>query len=254
MWIVEEIIEQDMKNNVEKYAQDCLEELASNSLVRVYKKSKSNRSSKRSSLKTCGLHSSWLHFCCKEARKNSFFHILNSSEDCLGQGIKRQTRLSVHYSVLFGIKDVCDSIQENCASTAKSLLCLGPYHQYPVPICFGLRLLQKLDALTIRLYEFPLEVLELSELRFLAITCDGELPTSISKLSSLHFFIVNRHLSIKSCETPSYLPISIWDMKELKHLQIMGSDLPNLHNTILPNLSTVLGVSHLSCTKTVFQS
>lgn len=99
-----------------------------------------------------------------------------------------------------------------------------------------------------------MEVLELARLRYLALTCDEELPISISKLLNLHFLILNRHLNIKSYGTLSYLPISIWDMKELKHFQIMGSDLPDLYDTILPNLSTLLGVSDLSCTKTVFES
>ncbi|KAL1564961.1 hypothetical protein AAHA92_07238 [Salvia divinorum] len=250
MWIVEEIIEQSM----EDYALECLEELASYSLVMVYKKSKSKTSSKRPSLKTCGLHSTWLHLCCKEAKINKFFHVMHSYEDGFGEGIKGQTRLSIHNKVLFGIKDVHRSIEEHCSSTAKSLLCLHPYHQYQVPLCFKLRLLQHLDALNIRFYDFPLEVLELVRLKYLAFTCNCDLPTSISNLSSLHFLIVSQHFNFKTSGTPSYLPMSIWDMKELKHLQIMGSDLPDLHGAILPNLSTLLGVSALSCTKTVFQS
>lgn len=43
-------------------------------------------------------------------------------------------------------------------------------------------------------------------------------------------------------------------MKELKHLEIMGCDLQDLYGAMLPNLSTLLGVSALSCTKIVFES
>ncbi|GFP83584.1 putative late blight resistance protein homolog r1b-8 [Phtheirospermum japonicum] len=117
----------------------------------------------------------------------------------------------------------------------------GPPHQYPVSICFNLKLLRILNALTIRLYEFPMDVLKLFQLKYLA-------------LWNLEILIVCRHISIGSSRAPSYLPIEIWDMKELKHLQVMGSDLPDpCEGTFLPNLQTLLDVSARSCNKCVFQ-
>ncbi|KAG8366425.1 hypothetical protein BUALT_Bualt17G0078300 [Buddleja alternifolia] len=39
--------------------------------------------------------------------------------------------------------------------------------------------------------------------------------------------IVRLHQSVKFSGAPSYLPVEIWNMKELRHLQFMGSDLPD---------------------------
>ncbi|KAK6128578.1 hypothetical protein DH2020_037688 [Rehmannia glutinosa] len=160
-----------------------------------------------------------------------------------------------HKNILFGIKDVYNSMAS--ISTARSLLCTGLNHPYPVSICLGMRLLRVLDALTIPFYEFPIDqILNLVHLRYLALTLyNGNIPSFISKLWNLQFLIVRRHLSIKLYGSRSYLPIEIWDMKELKHLQIMGSDLPNPcdETPILKNLVTLLDVSARSFTKGVIK-
>ncbi|PIN27064.1 hypothetical protein CDL12_00162 [Handroanthus impetiginosus] len=52
----------------------------------------------------------------------------------------------------------------------------------------------------------------------------------------------------------SYLPITIWDMQELKHLQIMGSNLPEpCVGALLPNLLSLLDISVNSCTKEILE-
>ncbi|KAG8388537.1 hypothetical protein BUALT_Bualt02G0135800 [Buddleja alternifolia] len=161
--------------------------------------------------------------------------------------------MCIHNNVLFGIKDVYNSMA-SVSSRVRSVLCTGPHHQYPVPLCFGLRLLRVLDALTIRFYEFPIEILKLFQLRYLACTYNGKLPASISELWNLQFLIVRRHLRIKSCGPPLYLPSEIWNMKELKHLQVMGSDLPHPPcGAILPNLLTLSDVTAHSCSKEVLE-
>ncbi|KAK6153505.1 hypothetical protein DH2020_013144 [Rehmannia glutinosa] len=61
-------------------------------------------------------------------------------------------------------------------------------------------------------------------------------------------------MDIKSFGAPSYLPMEIWNMKELKHLQIVGSNLPDpCSDTLLPNLRTLLDDGPHSCTKGVFE-
>ncbi|KAI3464145.1 hypothetical protein Pfo_020808 [Paulownia fortunei] len=241
LWSAEGFLEP----NLEDFALECLGKLVSGSLVMVCQKNYNDK------IKTCRLHSAFWHLCIRQAGKNKFSHVMNSYADSLAEGIKSQRRLCIHKNILFGIKDVYNSMAS--ISTARSLLCTGPPHQYPVPICFGLMLLRVLDALTIRFYEFPVEVLKLVQLRYLALTCDGKLPPSISKLWSLQCLIVSRHLSIKSPRDSSYLPVEIWDMQELKHLQIMGSNLPDRCGALLPNLLALLDVSARSCTKGVLE-
>ncbi|KAL8530008.1 hypothetical protein ACS0TY_007182 [Phlomoides rotata] len=247
MWISEGFVEPQR-------AVKCLAELFCHSVVIIYQNSLMQSVMSGKEIKTCGLHSSFWHFCNAEARKNKFFHALNSIGDCAEDVIKRQRRLCFRNNVLFGIQqNVCDSTGDVRAPSARSLLCYGPYHQYHVPIWFGLRLIRVLDALNIRLYTFPIQALKLVQLTYFALTFNGDLPTSISKLRRLQYFIARRHQSIKSGNAPSYLPNEIWDMKELKHLQIMESDLqnPKCATDLLPNLQTLAGVSARSCTEEI---
>ncbi|KAL8547628.1 hypothetical protein ACS0TY_007089 [Phlomoides rotata] len=150
-------------------------------------------------------------------------------------------------------ENVYDSIAS--VSAARSLLCFGPPHPYQVPLCLKLKLLKVLDALTIRFYEFPVGIFKLLLLRYLALTYNTQLPAEISQLWNLEFLIIHRHMSIKFPGDLSYLPTEIWDMKELKHLQIMGSNLPHPPDsgTILELLTTLLDVRAESCTESILE-
>ncbi|EYU43578.1 hypothetical protein MIMGU_mgv1a025232mg [Erythranthe guttata] len=201
------------------------------------------------------LHSSFWYLCNKEASKNKLFYALTCLADALPEeGIKYQRRLSIRNSILLAIEDAHNSMAS--ASTVRSILCTGYYHQYPVPLCLEhLWLLRVLEA-RIRFYEFPMEVLKLVQLRYLSLAYDGNLPTSISKLWNLQHLIVEQHLRIvKFGGNLSYLPIEIWNMKELKSLHTGRRDLPHpCEGSVgLPNLLTLLGVSPQSCTKVVLE-
>ncbi|KAL8542020.1 hypothetical protein ACS0TY_003035 [Phlomoides rotata] len=65
-----------------------------------------------------------------------------------------------------------------------------------------------IDALAIRFYDFPLEVLKLVLLRYLTLTCNGKLLHSLTKLWKLQFLIVGQHLSIKSSRAPSIIYVN----------------------------------------------
>ncbi|KAL3655384.1 hypothetical protein CASFOL_001170 [Castilleja foliolosa] len=254
MWSVEGcFLLRDSKSfgNLQGYVSKHLEDLIGKNLVLVLKKSYKNKP------KAYGLHSALWHACVREAGRNKFFHVFNIYADSLvAERLANQRRLCVHNNVLFGIKDVRKSMSS--ISTARSLLCTGPHQRYPVPVCFGqLRLLRVIDALTIRFYEFPMQVVKLYQLRYLGLTSDENLPATISKLLNLQILIVHRHLSIiklHEYESSSCLPMEIWDMKELEHLQVIGGDLPEpCDGAVLPNLMTLLDVSPRVCTKHVFK-
>lgn len=201
LWIAEGFSERVGCMSSEDFAQEYLQDISFHSVLMPHEESFAN------DIKTCSLHSTFWYLCNKEAGTNKFFHSLNRLADGLAEeSLKSQRRLSVRNSVLFAIKDAHDSMAST--SAVRSLLCTGPYHQYPVSICFRLRLLRVLDALKIRLYDFPMEVLDLALLTYLALTFHGKLPASISKLWNLQFLIVHRHMSIvESDQSSSYLPI-----------------------------------------------
>ncbi|XP_042015768.1 putative late blight resistance protein homolog R1A-10 isoform X2 [Salvia splendens] len=234
------------------YDRECLRELAFYySLVLRSLKSvfRSSHEVSVSDFKTCWLHSSWRHVCRGEASKNKFYLLLNKLIDAEEKGLKGQRSLCLENNILFGIKEFRDSVRLNCASSARSLLFYGPYHQYPIPIDVGFMLLREIDALTQRFYTFPIEILSLVQLKYLALTCNGDLPATISKLFNLRVLIIHPHQKIRYCRAPSYVPIQIWDMQELEHIEILGKSLvaPS-HVASLKNLSTLVGVNASVCT------
>lgn len=247
LWAVEDFREPWVRA-FEDYAVECMRELVSRSLAIVCKESSFNR------IKSSKLHSAYWYLCVKEARKNKFFHVLKKFSDGSNKDyIESQRRLSIQNSILFGIKEVYNSIA--AASTTRSLLCTGDDHEYPVPICLNLVLLKVLDALSIRLYEFPIEVVKLLQLRYLALTHNGKVPPSISKLKQLQYLTVRQHHNIKLLRDSTCLPMEIWGMLQLRYLHIMGN-LPEpdpREGLRLPNLF-MLNVNAYSCTEGVFRS
>ncbi|KAL0364560.1 UNVERIFIED_CONTAM: putative late blight resistance proteinR1A-10 [Sesamum angustifolium] len=93
-------------------------------------------------------------------------------------------------------------------------------------------------------------VVMICEQRYIAFTYNGELPASISKLQNLQYLIVHQYLSIISSGAHRwYLPMEIWNMEELKHLEVMGSDLPepSYDTAYLCNLLTLsVNPKHIS--------
>lgn len=237
----------------------CLEKLVSQSLVIVCSRSIDD------GIKSSKLHSAYWHLCVKEAMKNKLFHVLNRLSDGFEDHMENHRRLCVQNNILFAIKKVHDSMA--ATSRARSLLCTGEGHDYEVPLCMNLMLLKVLDALAIRLYEFPIEVLKLLQLRYLSLTYNGKLPPSVCKLRKLESLIIHKHHNIKMLRRDEQeqsdiqflrdstsLPMEIWDLQELRHLRIMGSNLPDPSNGAeLQNLLEFHADAH-SCTENVFSS
>lgn len=159
---VDGFLEPDEQMHQKPRAIECLDELVSNSVLTIYQNTSGldEKLVGRHEIKSCGLHSSLWHLSRREAEKNKFCHVLSVVGDCSDDKLQGHSRLSFHNNVLFGIRDVCELVEEMCGP-ARSLFCYGTYHQYQVPVCFGLKLLRELDAVAIRFYEFPIEVLQL---------------------------------------------------------------------------------------------
>ncbi|KAL0439535.1 UNVERIFIED_CONTAM: Disease resistance protein RPP13 [Sesamum latifolium] len=157
LWCAEGFVQPEIHRCLEDSAMKDLEYLASSSVVLVCQESSYRK------IKTCKLHSVFRHLCIKEAGKDMVFHILDSYAN---QGIESQRRLCILNNVLFGIKDVHKLMASR--SNTRSLLCTGAHHPYPVPMGLDFRLLRVLDALTIRFYGFPTELVKLIQLRMLS--------------------------------------------------------------------------------------
>ncbi|XP_042013729.1 putative late blight resistance protein homolog R1A-10 isoform X2 [Salvia splendens] len=233
------------KQYLEVSVWECLHELCtSKNLVLFNKKSIfwHEKTSYYCMYKNCWLHSTWRHVCRREAWKIKFYQVLKKRDDGSKKGINGHRGLCLENNILFGIKGFRESVELNYI---RSVLFLGPYHQYPIPVDVGFSLLRELDALNLRFYTFPSEILALVHLKYLALTCNGQLPATISKLFNLQVLIVHPHVNIKRFDDPSYVPVQIWDMQELEHIEILGKSLlaPHHHVASLEKLLTLVGVN-----------
>ncbi|KAL1568277.1 putative late blight resistance protein R1A-10 isoform X1 [Salvia divinorum] len=230
LWVAEGFIEPEADQCLEQIAEEYLEELVSRGLVIVHERSYTGR------IKTCRMiHKLVRDICVTQARQQKLFHIVNK-----GTTQKNQRRLSIQSDVLLGVMAV---------SRVRSLVFMCAEHQDPLLVFEGVRCLKVLHALPIRFREFPNEVLKLVRLRYLAITFEGELPSSISRLLNLEVLIIFSRHAICS---PVFLPLEIWKLQKLRHLHCMGFDLPVPSteygdDLYLMNLLTLSGVSFRTC-------
>ncbi|XP_042039372.1 putative late blight resistance protein homolog R1A-10 isoform X2 [Salvia splendens] len=204
LWVAEGFIDPEADQNLEQIAEEYLEELVSRGLVMVHERSYTGR------IKTCGMiHKLVRDICVTQSQQQKIFHIVNK-----GSTTTNQRRLSIQSDVLLGGMAV---------SRVRSLVFMCAEHQDPFLVFEGVRWLRVLHALPIRFREFPREVLKLVRLRYLAITFEGELPSSISRLLNLEVLIIFSRQAICS---PVFLPLEIWKLEKLRHLHCMGFDLP----------------------------
>ncbi|PIN24687.1 Apoptotic ATPase [Handroanthus impetiginosus] len=232
LWTAEDLFDSDDISS-KLLAKEHIRQLASHNVVLARKRPLGG-------VKTCSLHSSFWHACVRQSWKEKFLHVISNFADSSKEGVRIQRRLCISSNALFGMKEVYNSVQS--ISSARSLICSGPYHQYPV-----------LDILSIRFYKFPIKLVKLIHLRYLALTYGGKVPASISKLWNLEYLIIHRHLNIKYPGDWSYMPVEIWKLQKLRHLQVMGSCLPYICDALLPNLLKLLDMSHHSCTEEIFK-
>ncbi|KAL0357577.1 UNVERIFIED_CONTAM: putative disease resistance RPP13-like protein 3 [Sesamum calycinum] len=115
--------------------------------------------------------------------------------------------------------------------------------------------LSVLDVVVIHFHEFPAEVIELVNLRYLAFTCAWQLPPSILKLQNLETLVYHKW---KSQQYP-LLPRDIRVMPKLRHLWVTPSCfldhaqlLPN-NSFLLENLRTLSEVRNLKCSSDIIK-
>ncbi|KAL2553111.1 Disease resistance protein (CC-NBS-LRR class) family [Forsythia ovata] len=136
-------------------------------------------------------------------------------------------------------------------STVRSLLHLAD-GLLSINICFPL--LRVLDARNITFSMFPIEIVQLVNLRYIALIYIGkhEIPASISKLCNLQTLIVFRRLWYDKVWI-LYLPSEILKMPQLRHLLFEQGFLPCPSDAGNGNLQTLTGVIDFRCTVEALQ-
>ncbi|KAL0320315.1 UNVERIFIED_CONTAM: putative late blight resistance proteinR1A-10 [Sesamum radiatum] len=245
LWIAEGFIKPPTLKSFEEVAEGYLKDLIGRSLIQVRKRTHNGE------IKTCLIHDMLREFCVKKARDQKLLQIIDWHIRTFPQGRDAQRRVSMHKFV------DRTSVQD---SRVRSLLYFHGYVSIREVsfLTSHCRLLAVLNLLTISFYEFPIGIIDLVHLRYLAFIYKGkrEFPASIYKLQNLQSLIVYQgNMGLSGIET-LYLPLIIWKMPKLRHLLIERGFLPchlPTDSVIMENLQALSEVTNFKCTKEVLK-
>ncbi|MCD7458530.1 hypothetical protein HAX54_038501 [Datura stramonium] len=257
LWVAEGLLALKGLEEYEKLAGNILHDLIDKSLVAVSKRSLDRK------IKTCRIHDLLHDLCLREAERESILYIANLPISETERHISFCPQGRRWVSVVQSKRGSLSPIHFDDVSYKKT----RSIHYSSIerrPRGLGLvhfKLLRVLDLVTMRLGPFPIVVVHLVSLRYLALVVSGEMPKdlSISKLWNLqtiicHYF--NPESSGFFC-----LPDGIWEMSQLRHLQARGLYLNSppevsaneVKYPVLENLRSVSGLSPHCCRKETFK-
>lgn len=246
LWVAEGFLDKKDSVSAEKVAEDYLEDLIGRSLVLIGKRSFGGK------IRTCYLHDLLRELCLREAQKEKFLLVINRHAQGYPSGIDNQRRVSIH-------SEFCGDLQLMPSVTlVRSFLCFCLGSSFVPMFISSFKLLRVLDIIFLNSKYFPLQILELVHLRYLALTATYELPASITKLRSLQTLIVyGPWISRKQGESPTLL-FEYWIMPWLRHLHIsmacyLSYPLDPSRCPLAPRyLQTLSTIRFASCTSEVF--
>lgn len=251
LWVAEGFLKHVQFQTIEDTAERYLEELVDRNLVYISKKNSEGR------IKTCRMHDLLLAFCVKEAKYENFLQVSKWYASLFPGGSLSDRHLSIHPIEAFKYR--CFPFYSMPSiSYSRSLICMGQYC-FPSSVFLRFKLLRVLDAIEVEFLRFPHEVLKLQNLRYIALTCEGDIPGTISKLWNLQTLIINQYF--RRCGE-IYLPMEIWKMAHLRHVQFVEAYLidPIAANfdyhgkhLVLEDLQSLSGICNLRLTEEMLQ-
>ncbi|KAG8371613.1 hypothetical protein BUALT_Bualt13G0106500 [Buddleja alternifolia] len=247
LWVAEGFLQPIKSKGLEEVAEEYLKDLISRNLVFLHQKGSNGK------VKYCGVHDLLRDLCIKEARKENFLDVISNKHH---PSTNAQHRLSVHLDIVKH-DDISDGIYKSALS-ARSLLCTG-YVLSELPFYKRFRLLRVLDLFESCFSKFPGEILNLVNLRYLALSLYSHpvLPPEISQLWKLTVLIVRDHQNVLNQDLFPYLksyfevdmPLEILQNVQLRHILVTECFLPDdIDSVVLKNLETLSRVSNFKCT------
>ncbi|XP_071914083.1 putative late blight resistance protein homolog R1B-16 [Coffea arabica] len=210
LWISERFVQQTEGKSLEKAAYDYLMALVNRSLVMAVGQRIVGDA------KACLLHDLVHEFCVEKAKEESFLYVIHSWKASLSLiGPSNPQRVCVHNTTELKIWEltlICPNLRSLILSGHVHIECEEEYLGILLP-----KLLRVLDFGNSGFgYHFPMEVVLLVHLRYLALKGIGYIPSAIANLSRLETLIV---------EDPrgygNELPSTIWNIKTLSHLRVL---------------------------------
>lgn len=273
LWIAEGFLKREAGKCLEKVGEEYLEDLIDRSLVLSEK-----RVNGRVSM--CRMHDLLREFCLKQAVRENFWHVMKRNELLGPEGLENHRRFCVHSDIFpYVVSEYSNprvrTLLSSNSSTGLSFLSDSVFSR------LGFKLLRVLDMMSYYFSVFPIEVLKLVHLRYLALSTSGDLPSSsklrtdaarwcglpfpkennlpisISTLVNLQILIVNWGL-----RESHHLPFDILMMPHLSLIRLKGSlvyfdhlflaaETNHHHPLVLSNLQTLSTVSSTNFSKEI---
>ncbi|XP_022854796.1 putative late blight resistance protein homolog R1B-23, partial [Olea europaea var. sylvestris] len=207
-------------------------------------------------IKSCGMHDLLSELCVRIAHKEKFFCVKSKYLYFDPEEATFMRCLSIHDDASYSPRE--EDVTVRSMSCVRSFIYSGwdetQLHSY---YYFGCLLLRVLDMVGLELTKFPDEILQLVNLRYIAIICLGKIPPAITLLRNLQTLIVE-----DPCGIAIELPDEIFNMPQLRHIKISRASLPPVfpipfpdsdNHFVLENLETLSMVQDLGMTKHVLE-
>ncbi|XP_022883191.1 putative late blight resistance protein homolog R1B-17 [Olea europaea var. sylvestris] len=178
LWVAEGFLKPKKPKNLDKVAEECLMELISRNLILVRRKGSDGK------IKSCGIHNLLRELCMRIAHKENFFCVKSKYPHFVPEEATFMRRLSIHDDASYSPSE--EDVNVQSMSRVRSFIYTGwdetQLHSY---YYFGCLLLRVLDMVGLELTKFPDEILQLVNLRYIAITCLCKIPPAITLLRNL---------------------------------------------------------------------
>ncbi|XP_057793126.1 putative late blight resistance protein homolog R1B-14 [Salvia miltiorrhiza] len=231
-WVSEGFLKPVVNKSLETVAKEYLKELVDRNLILVHKLGLLGN------IKSCKIHDLLRDLALKEAQKQRFYYVLRQHSP---RGIHSQRRIVIPKNMTSAEK-VWDALKS--MSLARSFIC----HDDIALQLLDFRLLRTLntyEGFPECLDEYFLEnVSQLVNLRYIWVGVFGASPSPIPSSISL---LWNLHTLILFSTNELTVPIEIWKMHQLKHVESVASGMylpdPPSDVVVMENLETLRGVN-----------
>ncbi|KAL7140218.1 hypothetical protein ABFS83_09G107200 [Erythranthe nasuta] len=211
LWVAEGFLKPIQSKSSEEVAEEYLKDLVKRSLVYV------TRTRSNGGFRFCSIHDLLRDLCIRKARDENFFHFMNGIQFT----VEDKRRLC--FSKAF------ESYHFKNANTAIRSPLRSVFSCYYNERLTGFSLLRVLDVLEVVFESFPVELLQLFHLRYIAFSTGFirhcTLPPSLPKLRNLQTLIVGSSVTFGITDPMVAACLPIWKMPQLRHLVFLNINL-----------------------------
>ncbi|KAL1561256.1 putative late blight resistance protein R1B-16 [Salvia divinorum] len=220
LWVAEGFVKSNGERSLEEEAEDWLKSLVERNLFMV-------RNYKVNGKPMCySMHDMLRDICIRKCGEDKFWYVKN------GPKVTFSNPRRVSLDISNGMDDINGSTES--VSLTRSVICIGRGRiEFPYGAFSTSRLLRVLDFTDMWFSEFPTEIFEFVNLRFLCVYCNSNIPRGISRLWNLQTLITNRHFDV---------PSELWQLSELRYLKVYGIELlkdEEMNYSVLKNLQMI---------------